>query len=610
MTQEQIRNIAIVAHVDHGKTTLVDAMLKQTGTFRDNEAVAERVMDSNALERERGITILAKNTSLHYKDHLINIVDTPGHADFGGEVERSLSMVDGIILLVDAFEGCMPQTRTVLKKALELHLTPIVVINKIDRENADPKKVLEQTYDLMIDLGADESVLDTPVLYASGRDGYASTDPDVKGKDLRPLFDAILSAIPAPEGDPDGDFQMMVSNIDFNEYTGRLAIGRIKRGTVSEKDPITVCRTNGKTETQKAARIFTFDGLKRVPAQSASVGDIICLSGVADINIGDTICAIDKPDPLPFVEIEKPVLSVLFSVNDSPFAGHEGDFVTSRHLRERLYRELESNISLTVEDTDSADTFKVSGRGELHLTVLMENMRRQGYEFQVSTPTVIEKEIDGELCEPYEILYVDVPEEHCGTVIDLISRRKGEMTAMEPIPGNETRITFSITSRGLVGARSDLLTATRGTSVINTVFDGYKPKKKNVPVRTRGSLVAWEDGVATSYGLYNCQDRGTLFIGVGTPVYEGMIVGESADSYEINLNVCKKKHLTAIRSTGADEALILTPPRVMNLEKSLEFIAPDELLEVTPKNLRLRKRILNTENRAKAQAKIRAEQKE
>ncbi len=604
MTQDKIRNVAIVAHVDHGKTTLVDAMLRQTGTFRENEVVAERVMDSNALERERGITILAKNTSLTYKDHFINIVDTPGHADFGGEVERSLSMVDGIILLVDAFEGCMPQTRTVLKKALELHLTPIVVINKIDRDNANAAKVLEETYDLMIDLGGDESILDAPVLYASGRDGYASKEADKRGGDLKPLFDTILEAIPAPTGDPDGPFQMMVSNIDFNEYTGRLAVGRVMRGFIHEKSPITVCRTDGTTQTQKVGRLMAFSGLQRVPIDHASVGEIVCLSGVPDINIGDTICAYDCPDPLPFVEIEKPVLSVMFSVNDSPFAGNEGDFVTSRHLRERLYRELESNISLTVEDTDHADTFKVSGRGELHLTVLMENMRRQGYEFQVSTPTVIEKEIDGVRCEPCEILYIDVPDEHCGTVIELISRRKGEMTAMEPIPGNETRITFSITSRALVGVRSELMTATRGTSVINTVFDGYHPIKSAPASRGRGSLVAWENGTATSYGLYNCQDRGTMFIGVGTQVYEGMIVGESADSHEITLNVCKKKHLTSIRSTGADEALILTPPRIMNLEKSLEFIAEDELLEVTPKSLRLRKKILGTENRAKAQAKL------
>ncbi len=604
MTQDKIRNIAIVAHVDHGKTTLVDAMLRQTGTFRENEVVAERVMDSNTLERERGITILAKNTSLTYKDHFINIVDTPGHADFGGEVERSLSMVDGIILLVDAFEGCMPQTRTVLKKALELHLTPIVVINKIDRDNANAAKVLEETYDLMIDLGGDESILDAPVLYASGRDGYASKDPDKRGGDLKPLFDTILEAIPSPAGDPDAPFQMMVSNIDFNEYTGRLAIGRVTRGFIREKSPITVCRADGKTDTQKVGRLMKFSGLSRAPAETASAGEIVCLSGVSDINIGDTICAFDCPDPLPFVEIEKPVLSVMFSVNDSPFAGNDGDFVTSRHLRERLFRELESNISLTVEETDHADTFKVSGRGELHLTVLMENMRRQGYEFQVSTPTVIEKEIDGVRCEPCEILYIDVPDEYCGTVIELISRRKGEMTDMQPIPGNETRITFSITSRALVGVRSELMTATRGTSVINTVFDGYHPVKPYFGGRTRGSLVAWENGTATSYGLYNCQDRGTMFIGVGTQVYEGMIVGESNDSHEITLNVCKKKHLTAIRSTGADEALILTPPRVMNLEKSLEFIAEDELLEVTPKELRLRKRILGTENRAKAQAKL------
>ncbi|MBE6700789.1 MAG: translational GTPase TypA [Ruminococcaceae bacterium] len=603
MNQENLRNIAIIAHVDHGKTTLVDAMLKQTGTFRENEQVAERVMDSNDIEKERGITILAKNTSLYYKDIKINIVDTPGHADFGGEVERSLSMVDGVVLLVDAFEGCMPQTRTVLKKSLDLGLSPIIVINKADRPNARAKQVLDEVYDLLIDLDATEEQLDMPVIYASGRDGWASLEPDVKGENLKVLFDAIIDNIPYPKGDAEAPFQMVVSNIDFNEYTGRIAVGRIARGDIFEKKFISVVRRDGTVQKMKIANLYTFNGLKREPVTEAGTGEIVCISGIPDINIGDTICDSEHPEGLPFVEIDKPVLSINISVNTSPFAGTEGTFVTTRHLRERLYRELESNISLKVEDTDSADTFTVSGRGELHLSVLIENMRRQGYEFEVSTPSVITEVIDGVLCEPYETLYIDVPDEYCGTVIDDVSQRRGELTQMAPSTAGFTRLEFTITSRGLIGCRNALMTLTKGTAVVNSSFEGYCPLKAKTSRRTRGSLVAWENGTATSYGLFNAQDRGAMFIGVNTNVYEGMVVGECSETGDLVVNVCKKKHLTAIRSAGADEALRLVPPRLMSLEKCIEFIADDELLEVTPTSLRLRKKILNTELRAKAKAK-------
>jgi len=603
MVKEEIRNIAIIAHVDHGKTTLVDAMLRQTGTFRVNEQVEERVMDSGDLEKERGITILAKNTSLYYKGIKVNIVDTPGHADFGGEVERSLSMVDGVILLVDAYEGCMPQTRTVLKKALNLGLTPVIVVNKIDRPMARPKEVTDEMYDLLIDLGATEEQLDLPVIYASGRDGWATTDYQVKTDDLTCLFDVIIHEIPCPDVDPDGPFQMMVSNIDFNDYTGRMAVGKILRGGIHEKSPISIVRKDGKVEKSKIVGIYTFDKLKKTATTFAEAGDIVCLTGISDIEIGDTVCDPEHPEGLPFVEIEDPVLSMFFSVSTSPFAGQDGTYVTSRHIRERLYRELESNISLRVEDTDTTDTLKVSGRGELHLSVLIENMRRQGYEFQVSRPTVITKEIDGELCEPYENLYIDCPDEYSGTVIDLVSRRKGELLQMAPTASGYTRLEFSVTSRGMIGCRAELLTSTKGTAVVNTEFDGYYPMKAGLNARSRGSLIAWEDGISTSYGMYNAQDRGTMFIDVQTAVYEGMIVGESNDSKDLVVNVCKKKHLTAIRSTGAEEALRITPPRQMSLEKCMEFIADDELLEVTPKSLRLRKKVLNTEQRAKIKAK-------
>ncbi len=604
MKQENIRNIAIIAHVDHGKTTLVDAMLKQTGTFRENEQVAERIMDSNDLEKERGITILAKNTSLAYKDYRINIVDTPGHADFGGEVERSLSMVDGVLLLVDAFEGCMPQTRTVLKKALGLGLVPIIVVNKIDRPNARPAEVLDEVLELFIELDATDEQIDSPVVYASGRDGWASFTPEKQNDDLKILFDLIVDKIPYPQGDPDEPFQMIVSNIDFNEYTGRIAVGRVTRGHISEKTFVSVCRLDEKIDKMKIGGLYMFDGLKRTQVTSASAGDIVCMTGIPDINIGETICDIEHPEALPFVEIEQPVLSMNFLVNNSPFAGKEGTFVTTRHLRERLMRELESNISLKVEETDNTDTFKVSGRGELHLSVLIENMRRQGYEFQVSKPTVITKEIDGKLCEPYEKLFIDVPDEYSGTVIENVASRKGDMTNMMPISTGFTRIEFLIPSRGLIGCRSELMTLTKGNAIVNTMFEDYYPMKGVINDRTRGSLVAWEDGTTTSYGLFNAQDRGTMFIGVAVDVYEGMIIGENSESSDLVVNPCKKKHLTAIRSSGADEALRLVPPRQMSLEKCLEFIADDELLEVTPTSLRLRKKILNNEQRAKIRAKI------
>ena len=599
MNKEDIRNIAIIAHVDHGKTTLVDAMLKQSGVFRDNEIIEERVMDSNDLERERGITILAKNTSLFYSNKKINIVDTPGHADFGGEVERSLSMVDGVLLLVDAFEGCMPQTRFVLSKALKLNLKPIIVINKVDRPNARPYEVVDEVLELLIDLGASDEQIDSPVVYASGRDGWASLSPEEKTDNLKVLFDMIIESIPAPEGDLNKPFQMIVSNIDYDEYTGRIAIGRIARGKIKNKESISVCRHDGKIEKGKISALYTFQNLKKVAVDEAFAGDVIAISGVSDINIGDTICDEENPEPLPFIKVDQPVISMNFSVNNSPFAGQEGQFVTSRHLRDRLFRELESNISLKVEETESADTFKVSGRGELHLSVLIENMRREGYEFQVSKPTVILKEIDGVICEPYEQLFVDVPDEYTGTIIEKLMQRKAEMKNMQSISKGYTRITFQISSRALIGYRSELLTDTKGTGVMNTLFDGYYPSKGPLPGRSRGALVAFETGEAVTYGLYNAQERGDLFIGPGVKVYEGMIVGENNKSGDIAVNVCKKKHVTNMRASGSDEALRLTPFRVMSLERCLEFIDDDELLEVTPKSLRMRKKILDNNLRLK-----------
>lgn len=600
--RENIRNIAIIAHVDHGKTTLVDAMLAQSGTFRENEQVDERVMDSNDLERERGITILAKNTSLYYKGVKINIIDTPGHADFGGEVERGLEMVDGVLLLVDAFEGCMPQTRFVLSKALALDLKPVIVVNKVDRPNARPYEVVDEVLDLFIDLGATEEQLDTPVIYASGRDGWATAEynPEQPNSDLTELFELIVNSIPCPKCEDDAPFQMLVSNIDYDDYTGRIAVGKIERGSIKVNMPLSICRHDGKVTRGKATKLFTFEGLKKVPTDEVGAGDVVAISGIADINIGETVCDVDNPEALPFVKIDDPVLSMTFSVNDSPFAGQDGKFVTSRHLRDRLFRELDSNVSLRVDETDSTESFIVSGRGELHLSVLIENMRREGYEFQVSNPVVIYKEIDGVKCEPIERLTVDVPDEYTGTVMDGVINRKGEMTNMAPTAQGYTRLEFLIPSRGLIGCRSELLTATKGTGIINSILEKYEPYKGDFNGRTRGTLIAWEDGTTITYGLYNAQERGTLFVGAGVKVYEGMIVGENARLEDVVVNVCKKKHATNTRSSGSDDALRLVPPREMSLEQCLDFIADDELLEVTPNHLRMRKKILSTSLRAKA----------
>ena len=600
--RENIRNIAIIAHVDHGKTTLVDAMLAQSGTFRENEQVDERVMDSNDLERERGITILAKNTSLYYKGVKINIIDTPGHADFGGEVERGLEMVDGVLLLVDACEGCMPQTRFVLSKALALDLKPVIVVNKVDRPNARPYEVVDEVLDLFIDLGATEEQLDTPVIYASGRDGWATAEynPEQPNNDLTELFELIVNSIPCPKCEDDAPFQMLVSNIDYDDYTGRIAVGKIERGSIKVNMPLSICRHDGKVTRGKATKLFTFEGLKKVPTDEVGAGDVVAISGIADINIGETVCDVDNPEALPFVKIDDPVLSMTFSVNDSPFAGQDGKFVTSRHLRDRLFRELDSNVSLRVDETDSTESFIVSGRGELHLSVLIENMRREGYEFQVSNPVVIYKEIDGVKCEPIERLTVDVPDEYTGTVMDGVINRKGEMTNMAPTAQGYTRLEFLIPSRGLIGYRSELLTATKGTGIINSILEKYEPYKGDFNGRTRGTLIAWEDGTTITYGLYNAQERGTLFVGAGVKVYEGMIVGENARLEDVVVNVCKKKHATNTRSSGSDDALRLVPPREMSLEQCLDFIADDELLEVTPNHLRMRKKILSTSLRAKA----------
>lgn len=603
MIREDIRNIAIIAHVDHGKTTLVDAMLKQCGSFRANEQVEERVMDSNDLEKERGITILAKNTSLKYKGHKINVVDTPGHADFGGEVERILKMVDGVLLLVDAFEGAMPQTRFVLRKALQIGLKPIVVVNKIDRDGARPTEVVDEVLELFMELGADDEQLDFPVVYASARDGYAMESPDGERADLEPLFENILKYIPAPDGEADKPLQLLVSNIDYDEYVGRIAIGRIERGKINMGQQAVICSLGSdKTRQIKITKLYTFDGLKRVETESSYYGDIVAVSGVADITIGDTICEVGVPDALPFVKIDEPTLSMTFSVNNSPFAGTEGQFVTSRHLRARLYKELETNLSMRVEDTESPDSIKVSGRGELHLSILIETMRREGYEFQVSKPRVIYKEVEGRLFEPMECLMIDVPEDYMGVVMEALGPRKAELVNMTSATQGYVRLEYNIPARGLIGYRSEFLTATRGNGIMNHVFSGFEEYKGDINSRTRGSMVAWETGEAVTYGLYNAQERGTLFITPGTKVYEGMIVGENARNEDIVVNVCKKKHVTNMRASGSDEALKLTPPKILSLEQALEFIADDELVEMTPKSIRLRKKILNSEMRAKAKS--------
>ncbi|MBE7065226.1 MAG: translational GTPase TypA [Ruminococcaceae bacterium] len=602
--RDKVRNIAIIAHVDHGKTTMVDGLLRQSGTFRDNEVVAERVMDSNDLERERGITILSKNTAISYKDYTINIVDTPGHADFGGEVERVLGMTDGVLLLVDAFEGAMPQTRFVLSKALAMNLTPIVVINKIDRDGARPLEVLDEVLELFMDLGASDEQLDFPVVYASSREGYASLEPDGGDKkNLEPLFEAIIEHIPGPKVDCDAPFRMLISNVTTDEYVGRIAVARIDRGSVKNGQAVVVCNNDGMSRSARINYLYKYKGLKRIEADSAEAGDIVVVAGLTDCNIGDTVCDHDCVEPIPFVNIDEPTLSMNFSVNNSPFAGKEGSFVTSRHLRDRLFKELETNVSMRVEETDSPDTFKVSGRGELHLSVLIETMRRQDYEFQVSRPRVIFKEIKGILNEPMERLTIDVPEEYVGTVIEKIGLRKGEMLDMHPGQEGYTRLDFKIPSRGLIGYRSEFLTDTKGKGVMNHVFDGYEEYKGDMTTRQRGSMVAWEDGESVAYGLFNAQERGRLFIGAGVKVYQGMIVGECSRNEDLVINVCKKKHLSNVRASGSDEALKLVPPVIFSLEQSLEFINDDELVEVTPTNIRLRKKILNTELRAKARSK-------
>lgn len=597
---QNIRNIAIIAHVDHGKTTLVDALLRQSGVFRENEQVEERVMDSNDIERERGITILAKNTSLMYNDVKINIIDTPGHADFGGEVERGLKMADGVLLLVDAFEGCMPQTRFVLKKALELNLSIIMVINKADRPNARPYEVTDELLELFIDLDATDEQLDSPVVYVSGRDGWASLSPDRHPDDLKVLFDLILSHIPSPLDTTDGDFQMLVSNIDYDTFTGRIAVGRINRGVVKTNMPITINREGMESYNARATKLYCYKDLSKEAINEAGAGEIVAISGIEKINIGDTICAAGNFESLPFTPVDEPVLSMTFSVNNSPFAGRDGEYVTSRHIRDRLIRELESNIALKVEETDSPDSYIVSGRGELHLSVLIENMRREGYEFQVSKPKTINKEIDGILMEPIEALTIDVPDEFTGVVMEGIGVRKGTLVNMSPGATGYTKLEFSIPSRGLIGYRGELLTVTKGTGVINHVFDRYEPIiQGEFSTRSRGSLIAYETGESVAYGLFNSQDRGTMFIGPGEKVYQGMVVGECNRLEDIVVNVCKRKQATNMRAAGSDEALRLTPKKTLSLEESLEFLADDELLEVTPNFLRIRKRILDTDLRAK-----------
>ena len=597
--REDVRNIAIIAHVDHGKTTLVDEMLKQSGIFRQNEQVQERVMDSNDLERERGITILSKNTAVHYKGTKINIVDTPGHADFGGEVERILMMVDGVLLLVDAFEGCMPQTRFVLQKALNLKKTVLVVINKIDRPGARPAQVVDETLDLFIELGADEDQLEFPVIYASAKDGYSSEDDSVREGDMRPLLDAILREIQPPQGDADGPLQILFSSLEYDDYIGRIGIGRVERGSVHRGEAVVLCRTDGSTENVKVSRLYQFEGLKRVEVESASLGDIVCVSGIEDINIGETACSPEKIEPLPFIRIDEPTISMNFIVNDSPFAGREGKFVTSRNIRDRLFKEVETNVSMRVEETETTDTFKVSGRGELHLSILIETMRRQGYEFQVSRPKVIFKEIDGVLHEPMELLIVEVPEAYVGAVIEKLGSRKGELENMGARDGGATHLEFRIPSRGLIGYRSEFMTDTNGNGIMNQLFAGYEPYKGDIVTRERGSIVVHETGVSTGYGLFNSQDRGRLFIGPGVEVYEGMIVGECAKNEDIVCNVCRKKQLTNTRAAGSDDALRLVPPTVLSLEQCMEFIKDDELLEITPQSLRLRKKVLSKEQRLK-----------
>ncbi len=598
-----LRNVAIIAHVDHGKTTLVDGLLRQSGTFRTNEQVDDRIMDSNDLERERGITILSKNTSVMYGDTKINIIDTPGHADFGGEVERILMMVDGVLLLVDAFEGCMPQTRFVLKKALNLGKKVIVVVNKVDRPMARPAEVIDGVLDLFIELGADDDQIDFPVVYASGRDGYAMMSPDEQGTDLRPLFETIVNEIDPPCGEADAPLQILFSNIEYDEYLGRIGVGRVERGIVKTGQSLALCHSDGTTTPVKIAKIFMFEGLKRVEVEEACFGDIIQVAGIDKLNIGETACDRDHIDPLPFVKIDEPTLSMNFMVNNSPFAGREGKFVTSRNIRDRLFKEVETNVSLRVEETDSADTFKVSGRGELHLSILIETMRRQGYEFQVSPPEVIYKHVDGKLFEPIELLMIEVPQDYVGAVMERLGTRKAEIKNMGTRDGGMSHLEFLIPARGLMGYRSQFLTDTNGNGIMNHVFDSYQEYKGDIEQRNTGSIIVHESGESTGYGLFNTQSRGRLFIGPGVEVYEGMIIGENPKNEDIVCNVCKKKQATNMRAAGSDDALKLVPHSELSLEQCLEFIKNDELVEVTPKSTRLRKRILDKEQRMKFEAR-------
>jgi GTP-binding protein len=606
LIREDLRNVAIIAHVDHGKTTLVDEMLKQGGAFRENQQVDDRVMDSGDIERERGITILAKNTSCMYNGVKINIIDTPGHADFGGEVERILKMVDGVLLLVDAFEGCMPQTRFVLQKALELGHKVIVVVNKIDRPDARLYEIEDEVLELLMELNATDEQIDSPVVYCSGREGIASYSPDHKGTDLKPLFDKILEHIDPPQGDENAPLQMLVSSIDYNKFVGRIAIGKIERGRVKLNQDVMVCDFHNRTQPYKGriTSIYQIQGLSRVPVEEAKVGDIVTISGLEKVTIGETICDSNDVTPLPFVKITQPTMEMTFSVNNSPFAGKEGKWVTSRHIRDRLQRELLKDVSLRVSDTDSTDSFLVAGRGEMHLSILIETMRREGYEFQVSTPRVLYSEVDGVKCEPMEKVVIDVPSDFMGSVMEKMGSRKGELLSMAPIgDGARMKIEFLIPSRGLFGYRSEFMTDTKGEGILNSVFDSYQPYKGEIPTRSQGSLVAFEAGEAVTYGLYNAQERGTLFIGPGTPVYEGMVIGASPKNEDIIVNVCKTKHLTNTRASGSDDALRLTPPLNMSLEQCIEFITDDELIEVTPKSLRIRKRILDKAERLRAESK-------
>ena len=605
-TREDVRNIAIIAHVDHGKTTLVDELLKQSGVFRENQEIAERVMDSNDIERERGITILSKNTAVMYKNTKINIIDTPGHADFGGEVERVLKMVNGVILVVDAFEGAMPQTKFVLRKALELKLPVIVCINKIDRPEARAAEVVDEVLELFLELDADDSQLDCPFVYASAKAGIASLEEEEQGLDMTPLFETILDYIPAPKGDPEAGTQVLISTIDYNEYVGRIGVGKVDNGTIKVNQEVIICNHHepDKQKKVKVSKLYEFDGLNKVEVKEASIGSIVAISGIADIHIGDTLCSVDNISPIPFQKISEPTIAMQFIVNDSPLAGQEGKFVTSRHLRDRLFKELNTDVSLRVEETESTDSFKVSGRGELHLSVLIENMRREGYEFAVSKAEVLYKtDENGKRLEPMELAYIDVPEEFSGTVIEKLGQRKGELQNMGKASGGYARLEFSIPSRGLIGYRGEFLTDTKGNGILNTIFDGYAPYKGDIQYRKQGSLIAFEAGEAITYGLYNAQERGTLFISPGEKVYSGMVVGQNGKGEDIELNVCKKKQLTNTRSSSADEALRLTPPKVLSLEQALDFIDTDELLEVTPTSLRIRKKILDATARKRASIK-------